>query len=52
MTLEEEKQHVIEILEDFFTPDEARNIVWLVDRHGKEIVLQAIKEIGDRKQKS
>ena len=55
MTLEEEKQAVIKELENILTidgrgrPAKAKALLWLMDRHGKAIFEQALKEISERK---
>ena len=55
MTLEEEKQIAIKELENILTidgrgrPAKAKALLWLMDRYGKSIVEQALKEISERK---
>jgi hypothetical protein len=55
MTLDEEKQAVIKELENILTidgrgrPAKAKALLWLIDRHGREVFLQALKEISERK---
>ena len=55
MTLEEEKKIVVKELENIFTidgrgrPAKAKTFLRLIDNYGRELVIEEVKRIGERK---